>query len=356
MDYKLQEKGSIYFNENAWNALSLLINNLKPTKVFLIVDQNTKKDCLPYFRIKSPLQNKFEVLEIKEGEKHKNIDSCIRLWELLSNLGADRHSVVINLGGGVVTDMGGFVAATYKRGMAVINIPTSLLGMVDAAIGGKNGIDFQGIKNQIGTINDPKMIIIDPYFLKTLPEEEIRSGYAEMLKHGLIYSEDYWHELKSFDILASDNTEKLIRNSLEIKADVVSQDPNESGTRKILNYGHTLGHAIEAYSHQKNSVNPLLHGDAIAIGMILATFISSEMMGFPRNKMEEISKVILGIYRKVNFSNSDIENIIELMKYDKKNRNGMAHFVLLSAIGYAKTDCIVSNDLIFSAFNFYKNF
>lgn len=353
MNEKDVNKDAIYCNNGAWEAFINQLSTINVSSIFILVDTNTKKECLPVFLEQSKLPEPFSVVEIPSGETNKTIATCEKLWTELSDKGADRSSLLINLGGGVITDLGGFVAATFKRGISFINIPTSLLAMVDASIGGKNGVDLGMLKNQIGLIQKPNAVIIDTLFLKTLPKEELVSGYAEMLKHGLIYSEDYWNEIQSFFEADDTKIAKLIWDSVCIKKEVVDEDPREENRRKTLNYGHTLGHAIETYSHQDTTRAPLLHGEAVAIGMILATFISSELHGFPKEKLKHVVQVIQKHFKKQDFSKTDIEAIIGLLIFDKKNRNGIVYFVLLTDFGKYKTNQIVPNDLIYKAFNFY---
>ncbi len=352
----IKDRGSVYFNEGSWAALSNILENLGPTKVFILTDTNTKTHCLELFLKNVTFKITPEVLTISAGEIHKTITTCVTLWNELSEKGADRNSILINLGGGVVTDLGGFVASTFKRGIEFINIPTSLLAMVDASVGGKNGVDLGILKNQVGIIRNPKCVIIDSKFLKTLPEEQMTSGYAEILKHGLIHSEAYWNLAAQVDITNSSETDELIWGSVLIKNEVITEDPNEKGLRKTLNYGHTLGHAIESYLLEHQSKEALLHGEAIAIGMILATYISSEELAFPKSKLEAITRILLQNFPKVTFNNLDIEEIIKLLIYDKKNNNGKVYFVLLSDFGKHKTNKEVSNNLIFKAFEYYKSF
>ena len=278
------------------------------------------------------------------------------IWSTLSEKGADRSSLLINLGGGVVTDLGGFVASTFKRGIDFINIPTSLLAMVDASIGGKNGVDLEMLKNQIGVVNNPCFVIIDPTFLNTLPKLEITSGFAEMLKHALIDSEDYWEQLQGFDITNLKNTQNLIWKSIEIKNKIVTQDPKELGARKVLNFGHTLGHAIESYCLESKSRPTLIHGEAVAIGIVLATYISSTLVGFDKNKLVSVSAFILASFKKQTFNKQDIESIIALLKHDKKNKAGAVLFVLLEDFGKTHINKEVPNSLIEEAFDYYDTF
>jgi 3-dehydroquinate synthase len=296
-----------------------------------------------------------EVIEIETGEQYKTIDTCVGVWNVLSELNADRKSILLNLGGGVVTDLGGFVASTFKRGIKYVNIPTSLLAMVDASVGGKTGVDLGTVKNQIGVINSGDMVIIDTSFLNTLPQNQLKSGLAEMLKHGLIKDRAYFETLTDLSKLTLNDLDDLIHESVVIKKNIVTEDPNEKGIRKHLNFGHTLGHAIESYCLESETKNQLLHGEAIAIGMILECYISAELLEFPKEDLEHVTKAFNTIYKPVLFENSDYEPIIEFLKYDKKNEHGNINFVLLKAIGIPKIDCLVSNELIVEAFHFYNN-
>jgi 3-dehydroquinate synthase len=351
-----KERGSVFCGAKAWEKFRAVLQQQKPTKIFVLVDQNTKIHCLPHLKNQFPKTTSFQTLEIAAGEHHKTIATCTKVWEQLSARGADRASLLINLGGGVVTDLGGFVASTFKRGIEFINIPTSLLAMVDASVGGKNGVDLGHLKNQVGVIRNPLAVFVFVEFLETLPKAEITSGYAEMLKHGLIASEAYWNSLQDFDVTEPVSTENFIWESIEIKNNVVSKDPTEKNLRKTLNYGHTLGHAIESYCLEHSEKNTLLHGEAIAIGMVLANYISSEIVGFPKEKLHLTTARILSIYKRFDFTEKDIDEIIQLLRFDKKNTNGNVNFVLLEDFNKYLIDQQVSNELIRKAFNFYKIF
>lgn len=351
----IQKEGLVFRNGNAWKILVSKIEEIKFSKIFVIVDENTLNYCLPVLYDRVKLSEKWEVLQIPNGEKHKNISTCLYLWEQLSDKGADRNSLIINLGGGMITDLGGFVASTFKRGLAFVNIPTTLLAMVDASIGGKNGIDLGHVKNQIGTITLPKMVIVENSFLNTLPKQQFASGMAEMFKHSLIHSTASWEKISSTNPINIPKFEELIWESIEIKNKIVSQDPLEMNLRKTLNYGHTLGHAIESHCMENPERTPLLHGEAIAIGMILATYLSNQILGFPNDRLMVVSHKLLSIFSKQIFSKIEIDKIISLLAFDKKNRNGIVLFVLLRNIGEPETDCIVSNQLIYNAFEYYKN-
>lgn len=343
----------VFYNEEAIERLNEYLENSGHSSIFLMVDSNTHTYCLSAFMAQLKTDKKIEVIEIEAGEEHKNLDTCTGVWNALSELGADRKSLMLNLGGGVVTDLGGFVASTFKRGIKYINIPTTLLSMVDASVGGKTGIDLGNLKNQIGVINQPEMVLILSSFLTSLPASEMRSGLAEILKHGLINNEAYWKKVTALDQLGLDDLDDIIKESVDIKAEVVAKDPTEENLRKTLNYGHTLGHAIESYFLEKSDRKTLLHGEAVAIGMVLATYISKELENFPEAKLQEITSKIVEIYGKIEFRNEDLEPIMELMKFDKKNDHGNINFVLLKDIGSPVIDRIVPNEVIIKAFDFY---
>ncbi|WP_411767473.1 3-dehydroquinate synthase [Winogradskyella sp. A3E31] len=344
----------VHFNNKVYLALNDFLKDCLTSKIFVIVDENTHVDCLPDFLSKIETDIAIEVIEIPEGELHKTIETCIGVWNALSELDADRKSLIINLGGGVVTDLGGFVACTYKRGIEYINVPTSLLAMVDASVGGKTGVDLGSLKNQIGVISEPKMVLIDTEFLNTLPQNHMKSGLAEMLKHGLIRDEAYWDKLSSLEQLSIEDLDQLIYDSVVIKNNVVTEDPTEQGLRKILNFGHTLGHAIESYFLDAKDKAALLHGEAIAIGMILETHLSTKYCGFSKDDLNTISATFLKTFKKVTIENKDFDPIVDLMKYDKKNSHGKVKFVLLNNIGNPEVDCEVSNSDIFEAFKYYN--
>ena len=319
---------TIHFNQKGYKALNEQIKIAKYSSIFIIVDEHTNEYCLSKFLPNIATEIAIEIIEIEAGEEIKNITTCVEIWSILSDLGADRKSLIINLGGGVITDIGGFIASTFKRGIDFINVPTTLLGMVDASIGGKNGVDLGNLKNQIGAINVPKMLLIDTDFLETLPQREMRSGLAEMLKHGLIYDKKYWEEFLDLSKIDFADFDALIYRSIEIKNEIVKQDPTENGIRKALNFGHTLGHGIE--SHFLASETPLLHGEAIAIGMILESYISKEKGLLSNDEFHQIKYIISNIFEPHNFSENDIEVIQNLLIHDKKNEYGKVQFALLN--------------------------
>ncbi|MDG5491668.1 3-dehydroquinate synthase [Psychroserpens sp. SPM9] len=344
---------TVHFNDTAYQALNNYIETHDFSKIFILVDSNTHEHCLPKFMSHLETSLAIEVIEMEAGEPHKNIETCLGIWNVLSELGADRKSLMLNLGGGVVTDLGGFVACTFKRGIKYINIPTSLLAMVDASVGGKTGVDLGALKNQIGVINTGDMVIIDTSYLDTLPQNQMKSGLAEMLKHGLIKDRQYFDRLSDLSKLKLEDLDVLIHESVVIKKDIVTKDELELGERKHLNFGHTIGHAIESYFLSHPEKEELLHGEAIAIGMILESYISSELLGLPKDDLSHITNVINGIYDFVAIAPSDYDAIIELLKHDKKNEHGNINFVLLEAIGKPKINCLVDNALIMKSFDYY---
>jgi 3-dehydroquinate synthase len=345
----------IYFNENGYEALNVYLKENKYSNLFIIVDSNTNEFCLPNFLPNLETDLTIEIIEFEAGEQNKNIETCVQIWNVLTELGADRKSLVINLGGGVVTDLGGFVASTFKRGVDFIHIPTTLLSMVDASVGGKNGVDLGNLKNQIGVINVPKMVLIDTQYLDTLPQNEMRSGLAEMLKHGLIYDKAYWEQFLDLKAIDFADFDELIYRSVEIKNEIVSQDPTEKNIRKSLNFGHTLGHAIESYFLENENKTTLLHGEAIAVGMILESYISLDKKLITQEEYTQIKSAIKSIYDDILFDENDIEPILELLIHDKKNEYGNIQFALIEGIGKIKINQSVENELILEAFQDYKS-
>ena len=345
---------SVYFDSRGYETLAEMLKPSHYSKIFILVDENTSQYCLPHLLNNLATEIEIEIIELEVGEIHKNIATCTEVWGALSDLGGDRKSILINLGGGVISDLGGFVACTFKRGIDFINIPTTLLSMVDASIGGKNGVDLGNLKNQIGIIREPKAVIVDTQFLSTLPQNEMRSGLAEMLKHGLIFDRKYWDKFKDLKSLNTDNLNELIHQSIEIKNEIVCEDLTENGIRKSLNFGHTLGHAIESYFLENDSKTSLLHGEAIAVGMILESFISREKELLTNEEYQEIKYIINDIFERVEFSQIDIEKIIELLIFDKKNEFGKVQFALLDGIGKIKINQESDNELIYKAFKDYS--
>tara|TARA_B110001454_G_scaffold202150_1_gene209052 strand:+ start:893 stop:1951 length:1059 start_codon:yes stop_codon:yes gene_type:complete len=342
---------NVHFQDKAYIKLSNLVEENNYSTVFILVDENTFEHCYPKFIPSFATDKRIEVIEIESGEINKNIETCIGVWNAITELGGDRKSLIITLGGGVITDLGGFVASCFKRGIDFVNIPTTLLSMVDASVGGKTGVDLGVLKNQIGLFANPKMVIVDSDYLTTVTDREIKSGTAEIIKYGITYDIKLFNEIKNNKGLEISD---LIYRSIEVKNEVVLQDPKEQNLRKILNFGHTLGHAIESFYLESEDKENLTHGEAIAIGMVCESFMSSKLLGFPTEKVNEIKDVILSIYDRTNLLKEDFSDIMELLKHDKKNVNGQVNFVLLNDYEDHKIDCKVPEDLIIESMEFYN--
>lgn len=304
------------------------------TSIFILVDENTRAHCLSI--IESNLSVKPKIIQIASGEIHKTIESCKLIWEALIDNKADRKSLLINLGGGVIGDMGGFCASTYMRGIDFVQVPTTLLSMVDASIGAKLGIDHQGYKNIVGLFNQPQAIFIDPRFLGSLPDRELRSGYAEIIKHALISDKQMWEELISINPTEHKNWTDLICRNINIKKTIVEQDPFEKGDRKKLNFGHTIGHAVERFYLETN--RPLLHGEAIAVGMICESYLSCLKTWIDKETLTHINTFLHKTYEQLPSSLLDHSAIIASLAVDKKSENGVPLFSTISSIG----ECMVN--------------
>jgi 3-dehydroquinate synthase len=341
----------ILFSGQIAKDLSLYLGNIKFSQVGIIMDSNTQTACLPIVQPILPENSASFVFEA--GENQKNLETCKEIWEWMTEEGFDRKALIINLGGGVVGDMGGFCAATYKRGIRFINVPTTLLSQVDASVGGKLGIDFMGFKNHIGVFTEPEAVLISDVFLKTLPEEELRSGYAEVIKHGLIRSKGYFNSLKFDHHWKEQSWRDIIEKSISIKKEVVEKDPKESGLRKILNFGHSIGHAFE--SKYLNSDRHLLHGEAIAIGMVCEAYLSHLKSGLSENEMQEVQSALIQVFPKFDFEEEEILGIIKLCMQDKKNEGDKMYFSLLQGIGECDYNIPVNEQEIFESIKYYKN-
>lgn len=319
----------------------------KTSKVFILTDENVAQFWLPEIEYWLNCKNAVEIV-IKAGEQHKNLQTVQRIWRILMKQHADRNALLINLGGGVVTDLGGFAASTYKRGIKFVNVPTTLLAMVDAAIGGKTGIDFCDGKNQIGTFAEAEEVIIDPVFLETLPQREICSGLAEMLKYGFVADSNLLN-------VSLENYQQYITHCGEIKREIVMQDPTEKGLRKVLNFGHTLGHAIE--SHCLTTNYPLLHGEAVALGMLGALWLSVQQCGLDEKVLHDFEKQLSMLLSEAEIvlSEADIEPIMSYLVHDKKNMGDKPQFVLLEAVGKPVWDVEVEPECVKKASQYVIN-
>ena len=332
-------------------SLPGFLDGLSYGALFVIADENTGAFCLPLLE-KVLGHNRYHLIQIPAGETHKNLDTCRQIWAQLMEQHAGRDALVLNLGGGVIGDMGGFCAATFKRGIRFIQVPTTLLSQVDASIGGKLGVDFMQVKNSIGLFRDPLAVFIDPVFLETLPWRELRSGFAEIIKHSLIADVGLWNQLQQYHRIDEASWETLIGASLHIKKRVVEADPFEKGLRKALNFGHTIGHAIEGFALETET--PLLHGEAIAIGMACEAYLSAKELGLPEKELEQAARYILQHFGHQALDPSHYEAYLHLMRNDKKNEGQHINFSLINPIGQAAINRHCSPALIVKSLEFYN--
>jgi len=342
---------NLIFSENLFEELSSFLSEKSTKKIFVLCDENTKKHCYPLIQ-DAFLQKPVEIT-IPVGEKSKNIDLVQQVWRNLTKKNADRQSLLINIGGGKVTDLGGFAAGTYQRGIDYVNIPTSLLAQIDASVGGKTGVNFDDLKNQIGLFNQPIVVFIASKFLKTLPQRELISGMAEMIKHSLLDSQEAWNKIKRIYPEKTDFTylQTLIKESVEFKMKIVESDPLEKGNREALNFGHTVGHAIETFFNRRNI--EILHGEAVAIGMICELFLSNKVLSFNFKKLFEVSEYLATYFKSFKIDYNIYDEIYEIMKHDKKNKQDSIRFTLLKDIGDFEINQQCSKEDIFEALNFY---
>lgn len=333
--------------------LEAFLKQLSYDKLFVLTDSNTLEKCYPYISDIPGIKGA-PVFTVEAGDTHKNLEQVAEIWMRLSNGGASRNSLLLNLGGGMITDMGGFAGATFKRGVHTVNIPTTLMASVDAAVGGKTGINFNGLKNEIGSFYPPVSVFIDSSFLRTLDFDNLLSGYAEMIKHGLISSKESYAEVLSFDLGNADyaRLNTLVARSVAVKERIVAEDPLEKGIRKALNLGHTVGHAYESLSFRKN--RPILHGHAVAAGLVSELYLSHKVCGFP---LETVSKTVYYIkeyYPAFVFDCKDYDILYELMQHDKKNEAGVINFTLLSDVGKVRINQSVKKEVVLESMDFYR--
>ena len=337
---------NLVFTRNIQTDLSLKISEMKPSKTFVLVDNNSRNFCREILGLSGlPDEN---ISTVPEGEHHKSLESVVEIWQILSEQGAKRSSLLINVGGGVITDLGGFAASCFKRGIRYVNVPTTLLAQIDASVGGKNGFDFNGLKNEIGTFSIPDWVFIDNRFLATLPERQVMSGLAEMLKHALLADENQLAEIMQADMsrIAEEEFLKLIRKSVAVKAAIVQNDPREKGLRKALNFGHTVGHAIESVAIRRGL--DIYHGDAVAYGMIAELYLSVQRLGFDEKHFQAVRKFIRERY-PVYHSVAESDELYELMLHDKKNEREDVNFTLLREPGEFEIDHYCKREEILKA-------
>jgi len=316
---------SISFQDKGYSELSNLIESNEYSSLFILVDENTLEHCYPKFIENLEATKSIEIIKIRSGEIHKNLETCISVWNSITKLGGDRKSLLITLGGGVITDLGGFVASCFKRGIDFVNIPTTLLSMVDASVGGKTGVDLGVLKNQIGLFANPEMVLIDTDYLTTVTDREIKSGIAEIIKYGLTYDVKLFNKIKQDK---NNNINDLIYKSIDIKNKVVQQDPKEQNIRKILNFGHTLGHAIE-----KNSGYKLRHGEAVSIGMVFAAELSRQLAGLSDDAVLLHRELLRNFDLPISYPSNKFKPLLALLASDKKVKNSKLRFIGISKIG-----------------------
>lgn len=332
----------IFVEKQAFGYLNEFLSAYNNYRFFVLVDDNTAKFCLP--KLNSILKRyNAEIIEIPSGEMHKTLQTCQIVWNTLLSKQATRKTLFINLGGGVVSDLGGFAASVYKRGIPFIHIPTTLLAAVDAAIGGKTGVDYRALKNQLGVFAYPEAIFIFPGFFETLDSRQIKTGFAEMLKHGLIADKNYWNDLSKLSDFDKMDWNKLIQTSIDIKSKIVEQDPDEQGIRKLLNFGHTFGHAFESFSVENHNI-PLTHGEAVALGIMAELKLSIKKTGFDSNEAQHIKSYLSQHFPIYKFFNENIAELLRFMVQDKKNTSEGINFTLLRSVGEGVYDQICSMD------------
>lgn len=339
--------------KNLQSELQNFLQSVKYDKLFVLTDSNTLELCLPMLEEVPQLQGA-PVITVEAGDTNKNIEQVTAIWMRLCNEGASRNSLLLNVGGGMITDMGGFVAATFKRGIHSVNVPTTLMASVDAAVGGKTGINFNGLKNEIGSFYPPLCVLIDSSFLKTLDRDNLLSGYAEMVKHALISNMETYRAILSFDLDLVDYTllNQMVAQSVAVKERIVEEDPKEMGIRKALNLGHTVGHAYESLSFRKG--RPVLHGHAVAAGLVSELYLSYKKCGFPMEILSQVVYYLKKYYPPFFFNCDDYEALYELMTHDKKNEGGIINFTLLSQVGEVQINQSVTKEKVLESFDFYR--
>lgn len=354
------EQQKVIFSDQLQSTINQAIADCPHDRLFVLTDETTSRLCLPVIAGYESMAGVYPIV-ISATDQHKNLESLSHVWSELQQHGATRHSLLVNLGGGMVTDLGGFAASTFKRGLHFINIPTTLLAMVDASVGGKTGINFGGLKNEIGVFRNADSVILDTTFLKTLDRENLLSGYAEMLKHALIDCEDHWAGLVNFDWSAqvsdlsplTSHLSPLLAKSVAVKQHIVTEDPTERGLRKALNLGHTAGHAFESLALERT---PILHGYAVAYGLVVELYLSHMKTGFPADRLRQTVQFIKQHYGRMTITCDDYPQLLQLMRHDKKNVGADINFTLLGGIGDIRINQTATDDEIQEALDFYREY
>jgi 3-dehydroquinate synthase len=337
---------------NAPDMLQQFLERNTYSRIFLLVDENTQEFCVPSLVGTVDALAPAEILEIESGEASKCLDVASQLWRVMNELNGDRHSLLVNLGGGVITDLGGFVASLYKRGIDFVHIPTTLLAQVDASIGGKTGVDLDNLKNMVGTFSEPALTIVDGEFLRSLSRRELFCGLAEMAKHALVADKDYWEEILKSPMQSIEDFQALIPRSIAIKWAIVSADPKETGERKALNFGHTIGHAIESFA-MEGAIMDLRHGEAVAIGMVCEAWISMQRGWISEQELNRICCFVKDKFPAFLMDEVHFQRVLELMRHDKKNKAGTIRMALLKGIGACKVDVEVNAQEVLRALKYY---
>lgn len=340
---------SVIIGPEALSALSELLHRPAVSRVFVLADGNTARQCLPLLEKQLPVE--YKLIEIPAGEEYKTLASCDTVWCELTEQHADRHAVLVNVGGGVVTDLGGFAAALYKRGIRFVQVPTTLLAQVDASVGGKTGVDFQGYKNQLGVFQEPAGVFIEPRFLQTLDPRQVKSGYAEVIKHWLIADAEGFNTNRHLGWLTDDWT-PIIRESVALKQRIVAEDPLEAGPRKLLNFGHTVGHALESYLLTQPS-REVLHGEAVAAGLVCESWLSVQHGLLSAEELDKIETFVFSVFDKISFVSLETEAIAEFALQDKKNTGSTINCTLLQRIGHGVYDQPVTLAEIAESLRYY---
>lgn len=345
----------LHFSNNVGEVLDSIIAAEQPASLFVLTDDNTSRLVFPRLKASCRALRGAVQIVMRSGDTHKTLDTLTNVWDEMENNGATRHSMLINLGGGVVTDLGGFAAASFKRGMKCVNCPTTLLAAVDAAAGGKTGINYNGLKNEIGAFAPAAHVIISTAFFDTLPQSELKSGFAEMLKHGLLKSEDYFRKLLGFDLMTRDWEAllPLLEENVRVKQDIVAQDPEEHGVRRALNLGHTVGHAFESFAIERNK--PVPHGYAVAWGLVVESVLWHSVKGFPADTMHALAEFVKDLYDVFYITCQHYPRLLQLMQHDKKSRNGEINCTLLSQCGEFSIDNVIEPELMTAALDIYRD-